>query len=255
MSTPLLRLSPCLLVLLIVGCKGEIDESKIISSHISSEELFARFQDRFPDAKTTVTEINVPMSFPSRYCYLGAQAELASGHRLWIQQQVEIKRSGDDLEGSSFDPDFRIVSGDEKRAELNEAQFERIMEGDDVEAVLADAGIDFDLGDIPDTQFGISRKPYHLEGNVYLWRRFGDEFYLTVGGRFLLMPDNKTVEWVEGVEPTIWLSDGPSDTSWSIKLTEEELTAIVGSRDHVKAVEIIRRKRSRPDTRVKPKGE
>jgi hypothetical protein len=262
------RLVSILSVLLFVGCRGDINESKIISSLNSSEKLFARFQDRFPDAKTTASEIHVPMSWPSRHCYVRSQGKLASGYRLWFQQQVEIKRSGNGLEGSyHFRPSFRIDAGDDKRAELDQKQFERILDGEGVEAVLADAGIDFSLGDIgyvdlvqrvrrtvplieqaagdiPDAQINITRKPYHLEGEVRLWRWLGDEFFLTATGRFRLMPNNETVELVEGVAPRIGLSDQASDPSRFIDLTAEELSTIMDSTDHVKAAEAIWRKRS-----------
>ncbi len=267
------------LSVLLVGCSGDINESKIIAGFRSSDPLFARFQDRFPDAKTTATEIHVPMSWPSRHCYVQSQAKFASGHRLWFQQQVEIKRSGDGLEGShQFSPSFRIDAGDDKRAKLDQRQFERILDGEGVEAVLADAGIDFKIGDIgyvdliqrvrrtvplieqaagdiPDAQINISRSPYHLEGKVSLWRWLGDEFYLTARWRFRLMPDDEEVELVESSEPDIRLAavvDVPSDSidlhadGWSdyIHLTEEELSNILDSTDQVKATETLWRKRS-----------
>ena len=53
MSNLAFRRMSILSVLLLVGCRGDINQSKIIAGFRSSDPLFARFQDRFPDANTT----------------------------------------------------------------------------------------------------------------------------------------------------------------------------------------------------------
>ncbi len=142
------------------------------------------------------------------------------------------------------------------------------MNGDEPVAILADAGIDFSIGeldnvdlvqivrrtvplieqsagDIPDRQIRISRKRIHREGKVGFWRRLGNEFLMTANDRFRLIPGNESAELVEGGELTFRLSDQPTDPSATIELTVAEIAAIVDATDHVKAAEDLSRKKSR----------